>query len=225
MNPIPNNDTRCAVIFDLDNTITRKDTYVSFLLFVMRRRPLSILPASWLPIAVLVHKLGLKNNSWLKLVFLQTIVNKVDRKLLDQWTDIFVNNLLSNALHVNAVEAIRKHKKTGDRLVLASASFDFYVNKLGKKLGFDDVVCTIASWDKQDQLAASFYDKNCYGQEKLNKLTQYFGNERENYHLIAYTDHHSDEPLLSWVDQAHVVNPTAKLRKIAERKNYVIHEW
>jgi len=52
-----------VAVFDLDGTITRVDTYVHFLFAVMRRYPLRVLRGAWLPLALVIHKSRLKDNS------------------------------------------------------------------------------------------------------------------------------------------------------------------
>jgi phosphoserine phosphatase len=67
--------------------------------------------------------------------------------------------------------------------------------------------------------------ENCYGENKLARLTEYVGDQRHQLHLIGYTDHHSDVPFLEWVDQAVAINPTHKLHKIALQQDFAIEDW
>ena len=77
----------------------------------------------------------------------------------------------------------------------------------------------------RDQLQAEISGDNCYGPSKLHKVIQHIDNYNEIRHTIAYSDHHSDTPLLDWADEAIAVNPTNTLRELATQKKYKIIIW
>ena len=54
-------DQKSTVIFDLDGTITRYDTYVRFLLYSLFRQPWKIFRLPGLTIDVLKHKIRQAN--------------------------------------------------------------------------------------------------------------------------------------------------------------------
>lgn len=214
-----------AVVFDLDHTITKLDTYLAFLLFVLRKRPARILRSVFLFNAIIQYKLKLKDNSWLKEEFLRTIVGGASREQVEVWSDQFVSNLIEKQIHSTALKVIQRHRKTGCHLLIASASFDFYVTKLGQQLGFDEAICTHSMWNQSNVLVGKIDGSNCYGFAKLEKLKAYFGPKRNQWYIIGYSDHHSDIPMLNWIDQPVAVNPTKQLRKIAEKCGYDIQIW
>lgn len=214
-----------AAVFDLDNTITKSDTYISILLLILFQRPQRMIYSLLLPCAVLAHKIGLKDNTWLKKTFLKIIAGGATLDQIDEWAEQFVLKIISYGIYPEALKAIEIHKKNGHRLIMATASFDFYVLKLAEKLGFDEVVCTQSSWDESNRINGEIDGKNCYGDAKLMKLKKHFGSERNQWYIIGYSDHHSDTPMLEWVDQAIAINPTKKLRKISGSRNYVIKKW
>jgi phosphoserine phosphatase len=43
--------------------------------------------------------------------------------------------------------------------------------------------------------------------------------------VIAYSDHHSDLPLLRWADRAVAVCPSAALAAAATAEGFVIESW
>lgn len=214
-----------VAIFDLDSTITKKDTYVAFLLTVLKKHPTRLLRCGFLPFAIVIQKTGLKDNSWLKETFLRSIAGGMNQSQLKACTDHFLNTLQKQGLRKKALERIQKHRQAGHQLVLASASFDFYVTKLGKQLGFDTIICTRSSWNEQNQLTGKINGHNCYGKYKLNRLIESLGHDKTDIIAIGYTDHHSDKPFLEWTDKAIVVNPTKKLHQIALDKDYTIEDW
>jgi HAD superfamily hydrolase (TIGR01490 family) len=214
---------KTVAIFDLDNTITRKDTYLAFLLSVLLTHPARVFRTIGLPFAVIAYKIKLKDNSWLKETFLSAVMGGLNRNQVNSCRDKFIEKLLLQGTYKDALDAISKHREAGHQLVMATASFHFYTEKLGKKLGFEKVVCTQAEWS-ENQLTGKIKGGNCYGLNKLNQLTNNF-EPRESYKIIAYSDHHSDEPFLQWADIAYAINPTAKLKKIAEQQAFTIQQW
>jgi HAD superfamily hydrolase (TIGR01490 family) len=221
-----NDDDRPAIaIFDLDRTITKYDTYSRYLLGFLKRQPFRLFSTYSLPWVAIQFKLGLVDNTYVKLHFLQKILAGNNRKVIDTWTAIFIENLLNKGLYKKAVERINHHRTRGDRLVLATASFDFYVIPLAACLGFDDVVCTRSVWDNFDHLSPSLSGMNCYGEAKLFYLKEHLGSLLSDTHIIAYSDHHSDLPLLKWSHQAVAVNPTRQLSNIASNYGFTVEDW
>ena len=82
-------DETAIVVFDLDGTITRYDTYVRFLLYVIARKPLKLARLPLLSIDVLRHKLGSQTNSWLKKRFLSALLAGHDQQTINAWALLF----------------------------------------------------------------------------------------------------------------------------------------
>ena len=63
-----------VAVFDLDGTITRRDTYLAYLLGFLGRHPERWSRAAPLPFAVLYHLAGWRSNTWLKTTFLRAVL-------------------------------------------------------------------------------------------------------------------------------------------------------
>jgi phosphatidylglycerophosphatase C len=225
----PDVDATMAV-FDLDGTITRHDTYIPFLLGFLARKPLRILRCGLLPFHALMHLLGLRGNSWLKLKFLSQCCGGASRQALADYGADFAARIVRKGLLPDAVAAIEFHRARGDRLVLISASFDFYVDEIGKLLGFDHVIASKAAWrsdgDRGATLTGRFDGENCQGASKLKRLNAHLANEkRDRLRIIAYSDHRNDLPLLAFADTAYVVNPNHRMRRLAASKGFAVLNW
>ena len=214
---------KTVAIFDLDCTITYKDTYVPFLFSILKTYPSRLLRTTELPFAVILYKIKLRDNSWLKETFLNAIMGGLTRQQIQSSRDKFLDKLLQDGVHKDALQAISTHREANHQLVMATASFDFYTEELGQRLGFEKVICTRSGWNGEE-LSGNLDGNNCYGLEKLAQLTKSF-QSRDEYEIIAYSDHHSDTPFLQWADKAFAINPTAKLRKISKQHSFVVQEW
>ncbi len=199
------------VIFDLDHTITKKDTYLGFLGLFLRRNPSRLLRCWFLPVAVLMYKLKLRDNSWLKETFLTRISAGTSIHRLNLIADDFVEMTMKNGLHADASRRITKHLDEGDFLVLASASFDFYVKKIAQNLNFDLIICTAAEWDKNKRLTGKIAGKNCYGLDKRTAVDTHLAPLDFTGEITVYSDHLSDWPIFELADKAVVINPRHKL--------------
>jgi len=220
-----NDERSVTAIFDLDGTITSNDTYLSFLFTYLKHNPVRLVYCWSLPFVVVTFKLGFKNNTWLKKKFLGAIVGGVFRDDIDQFVNHFLNITLEDQIKKSALQEIQQHKQLGNNLLLATASFDFYAIKLGEKLGFDTIICTKSRWDDNDRLMGDIDGNNCYGKHKFENVSRYIQENLSNTHTILYTDHHSDLPLMEWVDEGIAINPTSKMRELAIENDFEIKDW
>ena len=214
-----------VAVFDLDGTITRHDTYLRYLLGFLQRKPSRLLSTLSLPVDLLRFTLGAVDNAYVKARFLQAILAGHARPELDAWTETFLNTLCQRGLRPGALARIAQHRAQGDRLILATASFDFYVQPLAQRLEFDEVICTQSLWNTDDRLLGGLNGPNCYGAVKLKRLFELLGTDLRDVSLLAYSDHHADLPLLTAATRAVAVNPTRKLHAAAVLYGFSIENW
>jgi phosphatidylglycerophosphatase C len=211
------------VVFDLDGTLTRRDTYCRYLFGFLVRHPWGIcrpLPLAW---AVGMFAVGLLDRAQLKARFLRAFLRGARRADIEQWTTVFVDQLIACGLRRNALAVLAQHRHARGRLVLLSASLDLYVDAVGDRLGFDHVLCTRAHWEG-DRLSGALLGRNCRGAEKVHRLEEL----RQRYsgmRLIAYADHHADLPLLRLADVGILVNGTRKARHLAAQAGIDCRVW
>jgi phosphatidylglycerophosphatase C len=214
-----------VALFDLDGTITRRDTYLAYLVGFLLRHPGRLPRAAALPLAVLRHLAGQHDNTWLKITFLRAVLGGLPRSMLESWTRTFLERILAAGLRTRALETIERHRAAGHRLVLVTASLDFYAEPLAMRLGFDDVLCTRAAFDDTGRLTGDLNGDNCHGARKLERVRQYLTAAAAHTKITCYADHHSDLPLLRFVQAPVAVNPTRQLRKSAVALGIPIEDW
>jgi HAD superfamily hydrolase (TIGR01490 family) len=214
-----------VAIFDLDGTITFGDTYLAFLLFVLRARPQRLIHCIGLPGALAGFALGRVSNDTLKRRFLRAILGGSSRMSLDALAKRFARHCCDRLVKPAARERIEWHRRRGHHLVLATASPDLHADAIGRALGFDDIVCTRAAWDG-DRVTGELAGANLRGEAKLatiRSLGIFQGVERA--YVFAYSDHRSDLPLLRFADQATVVDPSRRFAAEAEASGLRIERW
>jgi HAD superfamily hydrolase (TIGR01490 family) len=186
-----------------------------------------------LPVVLAAFRLGRLDRTQLKRHFLKAVLGGATRAQIDTWSDRFVQQVLDHDVKPMAKTRIRHYREAGHRLVLASASFDFYVEQLGVRLGFDHVVSTRAAWTPANTLSGDLDGPNLKGQAKvaavLKLLAEHYAFTPNSHEratkLTVYSDHHSDLPLMKIADTAVAVNPTRELAQVARRYHLAIEIW
>lgn len=211
-------------VFDLDGTITRRDTLAPYALgFVVRKR-LWRLPALLLVLpAVLGHAIGLVDRGGLKSAFIRATLGGCRRKALARWTEAFVDRLLADGVFPQAIENIQAHARSGDHLVLLSASTDLYVPAIAQKLGFQEVICTGVRWNG-DRLAGTLTTPNRRGEEKAHCVAALLAHY-PGVASVAYGNAASDLAHLKLVDRGVLVNGSARARSTAVRQGIGCTDW
>lgn len=217
-------------IYDMDRTITHHGTYSPFLIsWVMRRRPLRLLLLPLVLPCMLAYAAKLISRKRLKTLMLGLLVGRANRAEILPIVDRFVDRLMANSVYPAALEQLAKDKAEGARLVLATASYDFYVEAIARRLGMDDVVATRSVWDRDGYILPAIDGENCYGPAKLDMVKDYLKNrmglDRKDCYITFYSDHHSDLPMFDYADEQVATNPNEKLREIANARGWPIVVW
>ena len=216
--------TRVAV-FDLDGTVTRHDTYVDFLLYCLRRKPLRLLTLPALASYLLVHKAGFKSNHWLKARYLEAVVGGITRTELEDICNEFVARTLVKNIKQPALDELSRLREEGYILVLATASFGFYVRSLATELEFDEVLCTEAMFDDGDKLTGKLDGENCIGSEKARRIGMLSSQRGWADIELGYSDSKVDLPMLEMVGRALVIDPKPATEKVAASKGFEVLRW
>ena len=92
----------------------------------------------------------------------------------------------------------------GDKVYVISASITEWVSPWCFAQGITHVLCTDVEVTDSLKLTGRFRTKNCYGQEKVNRLLE-IESDRHSYWLIAYGDSKGDREMLSFADEGHLI--------------------
>ncbi len=217
--------SKTYAIFDLDGTITKRDTYFDYLLSYFRAHPRSWIKAFHLGIYVLAYSFKIKDNTWLKQQFLSALFAGKSAEELYKWNQAFVIKTVENNIRNQAKGAIYLHKQGGHECVLLSASLDLYVPAIGKELGFEHVICTQAEW-KNDRLTGRLNGENIKGSQKRIAWDKFIHETKEQSpSTIAYGDHATDLEWLTSVDHGVLVSSNTKLIDKAKQLKLEVQQW
>lgn len=214
-----------VAVFDLDGTITRRDTYVQFLLFCLRSMPQRLLRIPLLVVYLIIHKVGLRSNHWLKAIYLRTVVGGVGGARLEDLCEKFYQSTMANNIKQGALAELAELRGKGYKIVIATASFDFYVYKVANALLADEVLCTVAELDKKGCVTGNIAGRNCLGEEKASQVMQLISSRGWSGVNRAYSDDKVDLPLLNMAEIALVVDPKPATEMVAGKLGYKILRW
>jgi HAD superfamily hydrolase (TIGR01490 family) len=220
---MPAGAAETVAIFDLDGTITRHDTYLAFLLFVLARRPHRLAHCIAQSVTVLRFALGRASNDDLKRCLLRAVAGGLDRPSLDTLADRFAEQCCARMVKPAARQRIAWHRSQGHRLILATASLDLTAERIGQRLGFDATLATRAAWH-DGRITGELASANLRGDHKLAAIQALY-TACPMPHVFAYSDHHSDLPLLRFADHPTAVDPTRRLADSAQASGMAIEHW
>lgn len=195
--------------FDVDGTLTRRDTLLPFLQRVCGTQRLAR--------ALARHGLALSAMA----------AGRVDR---DTVKDSLLVHLLAGSgaeevratgvayarflaegdrLRPDTLARLRQHQAAGHRVVLVSASPEVYLGPLGRHLEVDAVLGSALQEGPDGRLTGRLAGRNCRGPEKVARLDAWLDGEgpADRPYLYAYGDSAGDRELLARADVGILVRP------------------
>ena len=194
-------------IFDIDYTITKKETLMEFYKYSLEE---DIKNIRFLPRALysgLMYGVGIYDERRVKECFLKFIDN-IEEEKLQELVKRFYKNWLSKILYKDAVDMMYKLKKEGYDIYLISASPEFYINEFYNIDVVDKVIGTRFEF-KEGKFIRKMLGSNCKGEEKVKRLKEVLSKEnievdfKDSY---MFSDSLSDKPLLDLVGKPYLIN-------------------
>ncbi|BCU76761.1 HAD family hydrolase [Luteolibacter sp. LG18] len=215
--PFPTDTTRPRgiALFDLDGTLLPWDCQVLFCHRVLRRAP-------WRRFYLLVFLPFTPFAKWLgaetmKRIFLCYLWRMESSELVSH-ARAFAREL---RFYPEVLAELERHRAKGDLLVLTSASPEFYVTEIGRRLGFDLTLGTPV--EIPDRLPFFPDLKNHKGMAKVDRLRELMPDRFKDGHLRnshGYTDSTADLPLLAICKTATLINPSEHLTAIGRKRGW-----
>ena len=186
------------VAFDFDGTLTTKDTLLVFIRFAKGFKDF------WLGFLRFAHllvlmKLGLYPNWKAKQKVFAHFFEGMRIEDFNEFCLRFAQDH-QHLLRPKGIEALHQALRDGAEVMIVSASIDNWVKPFFENQSIQILGTQIEV--KGGLLTGRFLSKNCYGQEKVNRILALFPH-REDYHLTAYGDSRGDKELLAFADESH----------------------
>ncbi len=202
-------------VFDLDGTITHRDTLLPYVMGFPMSAPRKFLGVLVFCGTLILFVLGLRDHGQVKSAFIRSTLRGQTRSRVQAWTTEFVPSVLKHGVFADALSRIAQHKREGARLVLMSASTDLYVPAFGAALGFDEVICTGVQWDG-DRLEGHLTTPNRRGTEKT-RCFEALRQAHPGLTTAAYGNAGSDLDHMRLADHPLLVNASKSAQRAAIR--------
>jgi HAD superfamily hydrolase (TIGR01490 family) len=217
-------------VYDMDRTVTKRPTYVPFLLHcALRRAPWRLLLLPGAAISVIAYSARLIDRARLKEINHYLLLGRrVHSSDLKPLVESFADRQVATNIRPGARAAVARDKAQGRRLVLATASYRLYADAIAERLGFDDVIGTGSIIGLDERVHAKIAGENAYGEAKMRMIAEWVeksGLKGAHGHVRFYSDHVSDRPAFEWADEPVAVNPHGKLRRLAQERGWAVEDW
>lgn len=184
--------------FDLDGTLTRRDTLLPFLRRARGgwRTAAALALHSPLVVRALV---AARHRHRAKEAFVARLLAGQEAEALQKTAESFAEEVVPRRLRPATLDRVELHRAAGHALVIVSASPELYVAPIGRRLAFDAVLATRLEVGLDGRLTGRIDGSNCRGAEKVERLRAWMVGGAFVY---AYGDGTGDRELLAMADAA-----------------------
>ncbi len=196
-------------IFDVDFTLTRKETLIQFYSFMVKKNPKLVKHLPKNIISGLSYLTGKSTAHESKESFLG-FINNIHEDDMKEIVKDFYEKRLSKILYKDAINMIKELKKQGFLIYLISASPEFYLNELYNIKEVDMIIGTKMKRSEEGIKYCNVIEGfNCKGEEKVKRLREVLkaeGKEIDFENSYMFSDSLSDLPLMNLVGNPRLIN-------------------
>jgi putative phosphoserine phosphatase/1-acylglycerol-3-phosphate O-acyltransferase len=210
-----------AALFDFDGTIIEGYSVFSFLREQVRRGDLA--PFEILATVDAVARFGLGNADFTTLMSLSAHSMKglKEEDYLDVAQKLFERDLAKKIIPETRA-LIEAHMRKGHTVAIISSATPYQVLPCAKYLGIDKVACSTIEV-KNGIFTGELGGPLCFGVGKVNAaLALAEANDVDLDNSYFYSDSTDDIELLEYVGKPRPLNPSQKLRDIAEKRGWPV---
>ena len=187
-------------VFDFDGTLTKRDSLLPFLHHLVGNKAFYQGLLKMSPVLT-GYALKLIVNSPAKEALISHFIQGKIYSEVKQTAYDFADKGIPKLLRLKAIQRLEWHQAQGHQTIVISASPEIYLLPWATRMGFDLTIATQLEV-VGDKLNGRFRGKNCYGQEKVQRLKAMLG-DLEQYCLYVYGDSEGDHPLLEHATYAY----------------------
>ncbi|WP_297962873.1 HAD-IB family hydrolase [uncultured Campylobacter sp.] len=187
------------VLFDFDGTITRDDSLLEFVAYVVGFKKFfrGILVLS--PILA-AYKLGLASNNFTRRKLLGYFFAGMSADKFDKICKKYSTTHIEDILKQSAMDKIASYKAAGDKIVIVTASLEDWLRPWCDAQGLELLGTKIRR--KGGIITGEIEGQNCYGAQKVARVRAAYDVQAFDS-VIAYGDSRGDREMLEFADEAH----------------------
>jgi HAD superfamily hydrolase (TIGR01490 family) len=212
-----------AAFFDMDNTLLRVETGMSWVRFLYKRGEL---PPRMVAKAIywqLLYKLAVLDMDAVFTKLVESLRGDSEAEMIAK-CDIWYREHVAREVAPAARVAIDHHRRAGHLIVLATGSTQYAARPVARDVGIEHVLSS--ELEVEHGVFTGRPAAFCFGQHKVALAERWA--ERHGVDLAAsyfYSDSYNDLPMLERVGTAIAVNADARLRRHARRRGWAAPRW
>jgi len=189
---------KSIAFLDFDGTLTKRDSFTFFILYVLSWPALLFKGLLFLPIAFL-FSLGIVSNSKAKEWAVGFFFKGWKTTDLEAAGEQFASDRIPKLIRPGVLERIRWHQDQGHETVIVSASLRYWLRGFCRQYGLE-LICTELE-ESGDTITGKLNPRNCFGPEKVRKIRESY--DLSAYDMIyAYGDTRGDREMLEMANQS-----------------------
>jgi HAD superfamily hydrolase (TIGR01490 family) len=212
-----------AAFFDMDRTLLRIDTAMSWMRFLYRRGELPLAMVAKSVYWSTLYKLAILDMDRVFTGLAADLRGDLESDMIAK-AALWYRQDVASQVAPAARGAIARHKRAGHAVVLATGSTVYAARAAAADVGIEHVLASALEVD-----AGRFTGRAsalCFGHHKVGLAERWAADHGvELSRSVFYSDSYNDLPLLARVGTAVAVNPDARLRRHARRVGWEIASW
>jgi phosphatidylglycerophosphatase C len=201
------NKTKYNIVayFDFDGTLTKYDTLLPFVIYVVGYRKFIMKLHLLVPILIL-YWCKIINNEIAKQSMLRTLLKNYSKQFIENKAQEFAKNKLCKWLNPFVLSRMNYHKEHNHKIIIVSANLATYLRYWASAHKLDGVIATEIEF-VNNVCSGNLSSPNCYGAEKIMRIKQYLSDNNINFdYSYGYGNSHGDYQLLLYVNEAYWIN-------------------
>ena len=214
---------RTAAFFDMDNTLLRVDSGMSWVRFLYRRGELPPRMVAKALYWQALYKLAVLDMDTVFTRLVEDLRGDSEAEMIAK-CEIWYRDHVAPEVAPAARVAIEHHRQAGHVVVLATGSTQYAARPVAHGVGIEHVLSSELEVERGvfTGRPAAF----CFGHHKVALAERWA--ERHGVDLATsyfYSDSYNDLPMLERVGTAVAVNADARLRRHAKRRGWQVIDW
>jgi phosphatidylglycerophosphatase C len=191
--------SRTIAAFDVDGTLTKRDTLVPFLASIVGWPALARAAARSTP-ALVPIALGRGDRDAAKERMLVRLLGGRRYDDIARAGVSYGREVVPGLVRPEMRDRLQWHRDQGHEVVLVSAGLDVYLRHTAEVLGANGLLCTRLEVDGDGRCTGRMVGGNCRGPAKAQRLLAHLG--RDDATIWAYGDSTGDDEMLDLAEHA-----------------------
>lgn len=187
------------VLFDFDGTITRDDSLLEFIAYVVGFKKF-FRGIFWLSPVLIGYKLKICSNNYARRRLMMYFFAGMSADKFAQICKKYSNTHIEDIVKFSAMAKIAEYKANGDKVVIVTASLEDWLAPWCRAQGLELLGTRIKK--KGGVITGEIDGANCYGAEKVRRVREAYDTDAFD-RVIAYGDSRGDKEMLEFADEAH----------------------